>query len=73
MQKVGYLALSLYLLLVSLSAIIANLMIPNTIMAALAFIASLGIFFDICLPSKASEKKNALSPVPIPRNHSEKK
>ncbi len=73
MQKIGYLALSLYLLLVSLSAIVANLMIPNTLMAALAFIASFGIFLDICIPSKESEKKMSLSRIPISRNINENK
>jgi len=46
-RKIGYLALSMYLLLVSLSAVIPNLMVPNTLMALIAFIASLGIFLDI--------------------------
>lgn len=65
MRKIGYLALSLYLLLVSLSAVIASLMIPNIIMAALAFIASLGIFLDVCVPARKSEKQ---SPFAVPKN-----
>lgn len=72
-QKIGYLALSLYLLLVSLLAIVPNLIIPNTLMAALAFIASLGIFLDVCIPSKAREKRMSYSPVPVSRNISENK
>lgn len=57
MQKVGYLALSFYLLLVSLSAIIPNLIVSNTLMAALAFLASMGIFLDTCIPMKKKLEK----------------
>jgi hypothetical protein len=57
MRRIGYIALSLYLLLVGLSAIIANLMIPNTLMAALALIASFGIFLDACLSDRKGERR----------------
>lgn len=46
MSKIGYLALSLYLLLVALTATIPNLLVPSLLMSGLAFIASLGIFID---------------------------
>lgn len=46
MRKIGYLALSLYLLFVALSATIPDLLIPNLVMAGLAFVASIGIFLD---------------------------
>lgn len=46
MRKIGYTALCLYLLLVGLSATIPSLLVPNTVMAVLALVASLGIFVD---------------------------
>jgi len=52
MRKIGYIALSLYLLLVGLSALIANFIVPNVLMATLALIASFGIFLDVCIPAK---------------------
>lgn len=55
MRKVGYIALSLYLLLVGLSALIANFIVPNALMSALALIASFGIFLEACVPAKKSE------------------
>ena len=54
MRKIGYLALSLYLLLAGLSAFISNLMIPNSLMACLALVASFGIFIDVWIPTKKS-------------------
>lgn len=50
MRKTGYIALSLYLLLVGLSAVVANFIVPNFLMAGLALIASFGIFLDTCIP-----------------------
>jgi len=52
MRKIGYSALSLYLLLVALTATIPNLLVPMSLMASLAFIASLFIFLDVWLPIK---------------------
>lgn len=46
MRKIGYIALSIYLLLVSLIATIPGLLIPTTLMALLAFVAALFIFID---------------------------
>lgn len=51
MRKIGYLALSFYLLLVALSSLVANLIIPNYWMTGLALIASFGIFLDVCIPA----------------------
>jgi hypothetical protein len=62
MRKIGYIALSLYLLLVGLSALIANLMVPNTLIAVLALIASFGIFLDVCVPSR--KIKTNYNPLP---------
>lgn len=45
--NIGYLSLALYLLFVALSSTIPSLLIPATVMAALAYAASLGIFVDI--------------------------
>lgn len=55
MRKIGYIALSIYLLLVSLSALIANFIVPNVLMAILALIGSLGIFLDVCIPVKKND------------------
>ncbi len=61
MRKIGYIALSFYLLLVGLSALIAQFIVPNTLMAALVLTASLGIFLDICIPLKKSDPRPAFS------------
>lgn len=45
--NIGFLALSLYFLLVGLSSTFANLLVPTIAMAALAYVASLGIFVDV--------------------------
>lgn len=58
MRKIGYIALSIYLLLVSLTALIANFIVPNVLMAVLALIGSLGIFLDTCIPVKKNDYRN---------------
>ncbi len=63
MRNIGYFALSLYLLLVSLSAIIANFIVSNALMATLALIASFGIFLDCCVPIK---KRSSRPPFTLP-------
>ncbi len=57
MRKIGYLALSLYLLLVGLLSLIPNLIVPSGFMTVLVLIASFGIFLDTCIPAKKYEKK----------------
>lgn len=52
MRKTGYIALSIYLLLVGLSAIVPNFIVPNSLMVVLVLTASLGIFLDTCIPVK---------------------
>ena len=64
MRKIGYIALSIYLLFVSLSAFIANFIVPNELMAILALIGSLGIFLDSCIPVK---KNNYRHPYQLPK------
>lgn len=49
MWRIGYLALCLYLLLISLAALAPNMQVPSKIIAGLALIASFGIFLDIFL------------------------
>jgi hypothetical protein len=61
MRKVGYIALSLYLLLVGLSALIANFIVPNALMAILALIASFGIFLEVCIPAKKNEYRTSFT------------
>lgn len=70
MRKIGYIALSLYLLLVGLSAFIANFVVPNALMATLALIASFGIFLEVCIPVKKNEYKVSLSLPPKNFNNS---
>lgn len=52
MRKIGFSALCLYLLLVGLTALVPNLLVPTVVMAALALIASLFIFLDLWKPEK---------------------
>jgi hypothetical protein len=61
MRKIGYIALSLYLLLVSLLSFIPNLIVPSSLMTGLALIASFGIFLDTCIPPRKYERKENIT------------
>ena len=51
LRKIGYIALSIYLLLIVLSTGAPFLLVPSWIMRYLAAIAGLGILIDTLLPS----------------------